>query len=102
MTATWGIHNNHLTTELVEEGFVSIGWFELGDLTQIPATRDGFKVAMAAVHPDATVHQLAAMAGVPYRFVHEIQTGDVVVAPYRPDGTINIGVVAGPYYFVAG
>jgi len=28
--------------------------------------------------------------------------GDVVVAPYRPDSTINIGVVAGPYYFVAG
>src|SRR5690606_36122240 len=27
--------------------------------------------------------------------------GDVVVAPYKPDSTINIGVVAGPYTFVA-
>jgi len=25
MTAMWGIHNDTLTTELVEQGFVSVG-----------------------------------------------------------------------------
>ena len=29
MNSMWGIHNDTLTTELVDKGFVSIGWDEL-------------------------------------------------------------------------
>lgn len=32
MKAVWGIHNDALTSELVEGGFVSIGWNRIGDL----------------------------------------------------------------------
>lgn len=31
----WDIHNDTLTHKLVGQGFVSIGWDGLGDLTQI-------------------------------------------------------------------
>lgn len=31
----WGVHNNTLTTELVDEGFISLGWDNLGDLKSI-------------------------------------------------------------------
>lgn len=37
----WGIHNDKLTTELVDEGFVSIGWEEWGDLDRVPNGREG-------------------------------------------------------------
>lgn len=97
----WGIHNDTLTTELVEDGFVSIDWSELGELTQVGRTREEFKAAMADAHPDARPGAIAGWAGVPYRFVYEMQVGEVVVAPYRPDGTINIGVVSGPYFYAA-
>lgn len=79
---------------------MSIGWTELGDLTQVGSTREEFKAAMAAAHPDAKPAAIAGGAGVPFRFAYEVQVGDVVVAPYRPDGTVNIGVVSGPYYYV--
>lgn len=102
MTNVWGIHNNHLTTELVDEGFISIGWKQLGDLTTVGSTREQFKAALTATDPDAKPQTIAAWAGVPYRFTYEMQLGDVVVAPYKPDGTINLGIVAGPYYFVQG
>jgi restriction system protein len=102
VTTVWGIHNNLLTTELIDGSFISIGWSELGDLTTVGSTREAFKAALTAAHPDAKPQTIAAWAGVPFRFTYELQVGDVVVAPYRPDGTINLGVVSGPYYFVAG
>ena len=35
-------------------------------------------------------------AGILYRFAHEMQVGDLVVAPYKPDSTLNFGVIDGP------
>lgn len=102
MTDVWGIHNDKLTTELIDGGFVSIGWTELGDLTQVGSTREDFKHALGKARPEATPRSIAAQAGVPFRFAYEMRKDDVVVAPYRPDSTINIGIVAGPYYYVPG
>lgn len=100
MRNVWGIHNDTLTTELVEEGFVSIGWDDVGDLHQIPDGREGLKAKLQAVLPDAKPRAVALWAGVLLRFRDEIQPGDVIVAPYKPDSTINIGVVTGEYEFV--
>jgi restriction system protein len=95
----WGIHNDTLTTELIDEGFVSIGWDELGDLTQIPGGREGLKTVLERERPGSKPGAIAGWAGILVRFRDEIQVGDVVVAPYKPDSTINIGVVTGDYYF---
>ena len=40
MTTIWGIHNDHPELELVENGFVSVGWDELGDLRAIGSDLD--------------------------------------------------------------
>lgn len=33
------------------------------------------------------------------RFRDEMQNGDIVVTPYKPDSTINIGIIRSDYYF---
>lgn len=97
--AVWGVHNDRLNTELIEGGFISIGWDELGDLRQIGLDRDRLKAALTDAFPDAKPRAVAGWAGTLLRFASEISEGDVIVAPYRPDNTINIGVVTGPYEF---
>lgn len=97
----WGIHNDKLTTELVDEGFVSIGWDMMGDLDRIPDGREGLKRALAEKVPEENHKAIPGWAGVLLRFRDEIQPGDVIVAPYKPTSTINIGVVSGNYEYAA-
>lgn len=101
MTKLWGVHNDTLTVELFQEDFVSIGWDELGDLMKIPNGREGLKGALNAALPDKKARAIAGWAGVISRFRDEIQIGDIVVAPYKPDSTISIGKVTGDYYYEA-
>lgn len=98
----WGVHNDSLTSELVDDGFISIGWDELGDLSTITDGREGFKRALEAERPDAKSRSIAGQAGVLVRFRDEMSVGDVVVAPYKPTSTINLGVVTSDYYFDPG
>lgn len=95
----WGIHNDTLTSELVDEGFVSLGWDEVGDLRDVPNGREGLKQLLAGFYPDAKWRSIANQAGVLYRFRDEMRPGDVIIAPYRPDSTINLGMVTGDYFF---
>lgn len=97
----WGVHNDSLTEELVDEGFISIGWDSLGPLGAW-STREEIKEALTALTPDAKPRSIAGQAGVLYRFRTEIRVGDVIVAPYKPDSTINLGVVTSEYYFESG
>lgn len=101
MTNLWGIHNDTLAEELLQEDFVSIGWDELGDLSQIRDGRDGLKSALNTALPDHKPRAVAGWAGVISRFRDEIRVGDIVVAPYKPDSTINIGEVTGDYFYDA-
>lgn len=97
----WGVHNDSLTTELVDDGFISIGWDELGDLGAIPGGREGIKHALQVREPDAKPRSIAGQAGVLVRFRDEMQVGDVVVAPFKPTSTINLGIIASEYYYDA-
>ncbi len=95
----WGVHNNALTTELTDEGFISIGWDELGALTDISGGREGLKARLTELNPDAKPRSIAGQAGVLIRFRDEMKVGDVIVAPFKPTSTINIGLVTSDYYF---
>lgn len=101
MSSIWGVHNDTLTTELVDNGFVSIGWDDLPDLRTIADGWEGLKGALAAAYPDKKPRAIAGWAGILRRFRDEMQIGDVVVAPYKPDSTINVGVIAGDYTYEA-
>lgn len=102
MTNMWGVHNDTLASELVDGGFVSIGWDELDlDLTTIGSSREDLKAELWKAFPDSKPGAIAGWAGILHRFVYEMKPGDIVVAPYKPDSTINIGMVAGDYQFAA-
>ena len=93
----WGIHNNHPELRLVDQGFVSIGWDEVSDLSQLEASREAFKAAVREAYPDAKEGSIPVSAGVLYRFVHEMQVGDLVLYPYKPDSTLAFGRITGDY-----
>jgi restriction system protein len=74
-----------------------MGWDELGDLDELAATKEAFKVAMGAAYPDAKAGTVSQWAGQLFRFVHDAQDGDVVVYRERGGGPVNIGTINGPY-----
>lgn len=95
----FGIHNDALSVELIDGGFVSIGWDNVSDLREVGLAREELKAVLTGAYPDTKPRAIAAWAGTLLRFANEINEGDFVVAPYRPDSTINIGVITGPYEF---
>lgn len=99
MNVIWGIHNDTLGAELVEKGFVSIGWAEVPDLQSIGDDRARLKDVVQRTYATAKPGAIPVWAGVLYRFGFEMQRGDLVVAPYKLDSTLNFGVVDGPYEY---
>mgnify|MGYP002784948006 CR=1 FL=1 len=99
MTTIWGIHNDHPELELVENGFVSVGWDELGDLRAIGSDREAMKQRVAATYPTAKPGAIPVWAGVLLRFGFEMKQGDLVIYPYKPDSTLNFGRIEGDYHF---
>jgi predicted Mrr-cat superfamily restriction endonuclease len=97
----WGIHNDKPRFDFVEEGFVALGWRELGDLRRIGTDRDALKAALAAAYPDAKPRAIPAWAGVLLRFAFEMRAGDLVVHPDKRDRTVSVGRLAGDYRFEA-
>ena len=96
----WGIHMPlELGLRPKEQSFIAIDWSELGDLSQLSPTRDAFKATYRAAHPTAKPGNVSVSAGVPYRFVVEMQLGDIVVYPCKADRTINIGQITGNYRY---
>ena len=96
----WGVHmalEHGLRPK--EQGYVGIGWTDLGDLSRLNPTREAYKAAYRKVYPDAKPGNVAVSAGVPYRFAVEVQPGDIIVYPCKADRTINIGKVEGPYCY---
>jgi restriction system protein len=102
MRNMWGIHNDALGSELVEQGFISIGWDEMPDLRTIGDDRAAMKTALEIAYPTAKKGAIPVWAGIHLRFGFTMQVGDLVVAPYRPDGTLNFGVIDGPYEYHPG
>lgn len=99
MTTIWGIHNDTLGAELVEKGFVSIGWEEVPDLRSLGEDRDRLKDLVRRTFPAAKPGAIPVWTGILYRFAFEMQKGDLVIAPYKADSTLNFGVVDGPYEY---
>ncbi|MER6533418.1 CBS domain-containing protein [Streptomyces sp900105755] len=77
------------------EGVLLAGWHELGDLAGV-ATREGIKAAVAAAYPDEGPYTVGNWTGQLYRFIHEIQPGDLVVLPLK-SLRVAIGRVTGGY-----
>ena len=91
----WGIHT--LDDGLfLKENVIAIGWREMGNLQEIPVTREAIKEKYLQVYPDAKKGSVPTSVGMLYRFCHEVQRGDYVVYPSKVDRMINIGEVSDP------
>lgn len=97
----WGIHNDALGAELVEKGFISIGWEAIPDLRTIGDDRDRLKDLVRRTFPAIKPGAVPVWTGVLYRFGFEMKVGDLVIAPYKPDSTLNFGVIEGDYEYDA-
>jgi restriction system protein len=98
MQTLWGIHNDQPTLDLLDGGFVSIGWDELGDLRAIGPDRDALKLRFAATYPSAKPGAIPVCAGVLLRFMAEMQIGDFIISPNRANRTLDFGRIASDYY----
>jgi restriction system protein len=96
----WGVHNDHPELDLIGNGFVGIGWDDIGDLTSIGSDKEALKTRIAEIRPDAKPGAIPVWAGVLLRFRFEMQVGDLVVYPYKPDSTLNFGRIESDYYYV--
>ena len=98
----WGIHAgatgdaHHL---FMEQTCVALGWDAFGDLSRLPANRDAFKAEYDRVYPDTKAGAIPVNAGQLYRFVHEMQPGDLVLYPSKMDKLVHIGRVTSPYEY---
>lgn len=84
----------------IEQGYVAIGWHVMGNLSNIEPTREVFKATYERVYPEAGPGTVRTSAGVPFRFVTEMRSGDLVIFPSKPDRMVNIGVIESDYAFV--
>lgn len=99
----WGIHmSREHGLDPIEKGYIAIGWHEMGDLSLIKPTREAFKTAYQQTYPDAKAGTVPVAAGVTYRFTVEMEPGDIVVFPSKPDRMVNIGIVESAYQYVDG
>lgn len=96
----WGIHGGRTgdaDSLFLRRDFIALGWHEVGDLSKLKADREAFKKAVAKAYPDKKPLGVANNAGQLFRFVHEMQTGDLVVYPSKQDRQVHIGRVEGSY-----
>lgn len=94
----WGIHTRD-DNLFLKNNVIAIGWSDMGNLSNIDASRDAFKEKYTQVYPDAKKGSIATGAGMLYRFRHEVQVGDYVVFPSKSNHEVNIGVVEGEYVY---
>ena len=84
MKPIWGIHNDRPELDLVSDGFVSIGWQEIGDIREVGPDREDLKARLAETYPDAKPGAIPVWAGVLLRFAFEMQVGDFRRPGLRP------------------
>ncbi|MFD9814049.1 CBS domain-containing protein [Streptomyces sp. NPDC059080] len=82
-------------TVALENGMLLAGWLGLGDLAEA-RTRDDIRALVAAAYPDEGAYTIGNWTGQLFRFVHEIQPGDLIVLPLK-SLQVAVGRVTGSY-----
>lgn len=97
----WGIHpgkGGAAEDLFVRRKVIAIGWPNIRDLSQW-SDRDAYKAALAQAYPGEKPGAIPTKAGMLYRFVHEMQAGDLVVCPLKLAREVRIGKVTGEYQY---
>jgi len=95
----WAIHpgkGGAAEDLFLRRNVIAIGWPSMGDLSQF-GDREAYKAAFAEAHPGEKPGAIPTKAGQLYRFVHEMQLGDLVVCPLKLVREVRIGKITGEY-----
>ena len=98
----WGIHAGRLgdaDSLFLKKSVIAIGWHEMGDVTSIAADREALKAKTSETYPKAKPGAIPGHAGQLYRFITEMQSGDLVVYPSKIDRQIHIGKIASAHRY---
>jgi len=88
----WGVHMAEWSgDEPIDNGYVAIGWPEMGDIFGIPADREAYKKALANAYPDKKKGAIPVDAGTLFKFAHEVKKGDLIIHPSKHNRMVNIG-----------
>lgn len=98
----WGIHGGRTGDAdylFLQKKRIALGWAKMGNLSELTPNRDAFKTRMADCFPESKPGAIPVNAGQLFRFVYEMQIGDLVVYPSQRDSQIYIGQVTGDYQY---
>ncbi len=82
----------------LEKNVISIGWNEFGDLSGIKSKKELTKLYLEK-HPNFKKMRVANEVGQIWRFIHEIQIGDLVALPLKLQSGVAIGKVESDYKY---
>ena len=98
----WSVHGKMAPNEngrwFLENGFIAIGWPDVGDLTKIKTKfKENLNEKIKQYYPAAAV---VSTYGNLNRFFKEVKVNDYVVfSPDKNSDEINIGQITGEYYY---
>lgn len=97
----WGIHagsEGEADGLFIKNKVIAIGWRRVGDLSNYK-DREAYKNILQKTYKDISVGALRNTAGIFYRFVYEMQIGDLVIYPSKRSKQIYIGEVTSKYKY---
>ncbi len=83
--------------EALDNGVVTMGFHELGDLSGVPG-QAGFTAVMRNMFPDWSQPKISNHASQIRYFVEEIQPGDLAVMPRKGTEFVAVGTFSGGYF----
>jgi len=84
----------------LEQNAVALEDQGMGDLSKIDPVREAFYEAYRSMNKHETRTAIAGIGGKFYRFVHDIQIGDIVLYPSLKTKEVFCGEIIGEYQFV--
>lgn len=104
----WAIHmgrNNAYADLAYEDGFIAIGWNEIGkDLSEYQKLDKGkffekMGPLMEKVYPTHSKGSRGQSIGQIFRFVNLIKVGDIVLMPQTKEGKVFAGTIESDYFY---
>ena len=85
----------------LHKNYITIGCEKIGDIKNINPDRKALKAKLTECYPDDKPKSISQDVGNIWRFVYEIQIGDIIVYPSKPkrERKIHIGRVNGSYKY---
>lgn len=101
MTTIWNIHMGaHVGSNPIDEDYVGMSWQDQETLpSQLAPTREAFKDYYSK-QEGVKIGAIPVIAGIAYRFWHEIAKNDLIIYPSKHDRMVNIGRTTDERFFV--